>query len=52
VGVYLKQMSLNPTPRALVEISYEPGAMWALIGGMLFSVGTVLLVTLRLRYPH
>ncbi len=52
VGVYLKQISLNPVPMALVEISYEPGAMWALIGGVLFFVGTVLLVALRLRYSH
>ncbi len=50
VGVYLKQISLNPVPRALVEISYEPGALWALIGGILFSIGTVLLIGLRLRY--
>ncbi len=48
VGVYLKQISLNPAPRALIEVSYEPGAKWALVGGLLFSLGTVLLVILKL----
>ena len=48
VGVYLKQISLNPLPRVLLEVSYEPGAVWALVGGVLFSIGTVLLVGLKL----
>ncbi|NOX20283.1 MAG: cytochrome C biogenesis protein ResB [Nitrospirae bacterium] len=48
VGVYLKQISLNPVPRALIEVSYEPGAKWALVGGLLFALGTVLLVILKL----
>ncbi len=52
VGVYLKQIALNPVPRALIEISYEPGALWALTGGVLFCLGTVLLIGLRLKQSN
>lgn len=49
IGVYLKEISLNPVPRALIEFSYEPGALWALAGGILFLAGTLTLVVLKLR---
>ncbi|RMG73874.1 MAG: cytochrome C biogenesis protein ResB [Nitrospirae bacterium] len=48
-GVYLKQIGINPFPRALIEVSYEPGAVWALIGGILFALGTVTLILLKLK---
>ncbi len=49
VGVYLKEVALNPFPRALIQVSHEPGAVWALSGGILFLAGTVLLVLLKLK---
>jgi hypothetical protein len=46
-GVYLKNVRLFPVRAALIEVNREPGAVWALVGGVLFTVGTVLLVGLK-----
>lgn len=48
-GFYLKDLRLQPSPVALIEVSREPGALWALIGGILFTIGTVMLVSLRIK---
>ncbi|MDD2852072.1 MAG: cytochrome C biogenesis protein ResB [Desulfuromonadaceae bacterium] len=48
-GVYIKQAEAYPIKRALFEIHREPGAMPALAGALLFTVGNVLLVVVRSR---
>jgi hypothetical protein len=40
---------MYPSPAALIEISYDRGAPWALAGGIVFLVGNTLLVLLKLR---
>ncbi len=45
-GLYLKQFR---GPVVMVELSYEPGALWALTGGVLFMTGSVLVFLFRLR---
>ncbi len=48
-GVYLKDVEVMPARRALLQISYDPGARWALVGGIFFIIGTTLLVILKIR---
>lgn len=49
-GVYLK--SIEPTEdrsiACLIEVHRDPGAPWALAGGLLFTLGTVLLFSLKI----
>lgn len=45
-GLYLKQFREG---KAVVELSYEPGALWALTGGLLFIAGSVMVFVFRLR---
>ncbi|RME63995.1 MAG: hypothetical protein D6778_08740 [Nitrospirae bacterium] len=45
-GLYLKQFR---GPQVMVELSYEPGALWALAGGLLFMAGSVMVFVFRLR---
>lgn len=49
LGYYLKEIRFEPSPVALMEVSREPGAPWALAGGIFFSLGTVALVILKIR---
>lgn len=46
-GVYLKHAEQYPIKRALLEIHHEPGASVALAGGILFTVGNLLLLAVR-----
>jgi hypothetical protein len=46
-GVYIKQAEAYPFKRALLEIHREPGASMALAGALLFTVGNIMLVTVR-----
>lgn len=48
-GVYVKDLQAYPYKAILLEISKEPGAIWALIGGVVFTIGTVILVILKIR---
>lgn len=48
-GVYVKDLQAYPFKAVLLEISIGPGAMWALIGGILFMVGTIVLISLRMK---
>lgn len=48
-GLYIKDARLLPVRTALIEVSREPGAPWALAGGVLFSIGTVLLMVLKMK---
>jgi hypothetical protein len=50
LGFYLKNIRPYPYPNALIEISRDSGAVWALAGGVLFFIGNTLLVVLRWRH--
>lgn len=49
LGIYIKTVQFSPYPVALIEVSREPGAIWALIGGILFLLGTMMLIVLKVR---
>lgn len=49
LGIYIKNVQLQPYPVAIVEVSREPGAAWALIGGLLFMTGMTALLLLKIR---
>lgn len=48
-GIYVKDLRAYPTRAVLLEVAREPGAVWALAGGILFTAGTVLLLGLKMR---
>lgn len=50
LGIYLKNIQPYPVPTALIEISRDAGSSWALVGGILFFVGNMLLVILKWRH--
>jgi hypothetical protein len=47
LGIYVRSVRAEPFPAALVEVSREPGAPWALAGGILFLAGMVTLLVLK-----
>lgn len=49
VGIYVRDIQAYPFKAALIEVSREPGAIWALLGAILFVSGTVTLMILKLR---
>lgn len=49
LGIYIKEVRIAPFPVALIEVSREPGALWALIGGTLFLLGMSTLLVLKIR---
>ena len=48
LNVNVKNLSANPRA-VLLQINREPGAIWALSGSILFIIGTVTLVMLKIR---
>ncbi len=52
VGIYLKDFRVFPQERVLLEVSKEPGAYWALAGAVFFTVGTIMLLLLRVKYSQ
>jgi hypothetical protein len=48
-GVYVRDLRAFPERIVLLEISREPGALWALIGGVLFVLGSVTLIIFKVR---
>ncbi len=50
MGFYLKNIRPYPYPSALIEISRDSGAPWALVGGILFFIGNILWVVLKWRH--
>ncbi len=48
-GIYIKDVQLQPYPAAMVEVSREPGAVWALIGGLLFMAGMIMLLLFKIK---
>lgn len=49
MGVYVKDIQPYPFKAIMLEISREPGAIWALIGGILFALGTITLIILKMK---
>jgi cytochrome c biogenesis protein ResB len=49
LGIYIKTVQLQPYPAAMIEVSKEPGAVWALIGGILFMLGMITLLLLKIK---
>lgn len=49
LGIYIKTVKVAPFPVALIEVSREPGALWALIGGILFMGGMITLLMLKIK---
>lgn len=49
LGIYLKDIRPFPFKTAMLEVSREPGALWALIGGILFMCGTATLLVLKIK---
>jgi ResB-like family protein len=47
VGIYLKHLSFESGPVALLVVAKDPGAVWALVGGILFMLGSVTLLVLK-----
>jgi len=48
-GIYIKDAQEFPMRVALIEVSKEPGAIWALAGGVVFFIGNVLLLILKMK---
>jgi len=50
-GFNVNIRNLKPYPQkiALLQINREPGAIWALAGGILFTIGIVILIALKRR---
>jgi len=46
-GVYLKSLNFDRGPAALLMIAKDPGAVWALVGGVLFMLGSMTLLALK-----
>jgi cytochrome c biogenesis protein ResB len=49
VGIYLKSLNNERGPAAFLLIAKDPGAIWALIGGIVFMLGSVTLLALKWR---
>jgi cytochrome c biogenesis protein ResB len=47
IGIYIKTVKISPFPVAMIEVSREPGAPWALAGGVLFMAGMVTLLIMK-----
>ena len=47
VGVYLKTLNFDRGPAAFLMIVKDPGAFWALSGGVLFLLGSFILLVLK-----
>lgn len=49
LGVYIKTVQMDPSPAVLIEVTKEPGALWALAGGTLFLAGMIALLVLKIK---
>ena len=49
-GLNVNVKNLKPYPETvLLQLNREPGAFWALVGGIVFMIGIVTLIALRIR---
>jgi hypothetical protein len=49
LNIIVKDLRKFPHKAVLLQMSREPGAFWALLGGMLTITGTVILIILRIK---
>jgi len=50
VGIYLKSVQFSRQgPVALLQVSRDPGALWALAGALVFTLGNFVLLGLKVR---
>ena len=49
VGVYVKDLRAFPSKMVLLELSREPGAVWALVGSIFFMTGMIALLVLKMK---
>lgn len=49
LNINVKDLTTLPKKAVLLQVSREPGALWALIGGILFMAGTVTLIVLKAK---
>jgi hypothetical protein len=49
MNINLKDLRVVPSEAVLLQISREPGAVWALTGGILFMAGIVMLIALKTK---
>jgi hypothetical protein len=47
VGIYIKSLSTEQGPAAFLVVARDPGMIWALVGGLLFIIGSVILLVLK-----
>jgi cytochrome c biogenesis protein ResB len=47
MGVYLKSFDLRRSPAAVLFVTRDPGAVWALSGSILFMIGTAIILILK-----
>ncbi len=47
MGIYMKSFEFEPRPYAVLLVAKDPGAVWALTGGILFILGAIMLLVLR-----
>ncbi len=52
-GIYVRDIQVFPRKEIVVEVSREPGGIWALTGGIIFMAGILAIVVLKMRrdYP-
>ncbi len=50
-GVYLKTLDFDRGPAAYLLVVKDPGALWALAGGVLFMLGSSVLLFLKWKTP-
>ncbi|MEE9523833.1 MAG: hypothetical protein V3V59_03670 [Thermodesulfovibrionales bacterium] len=48
-GLYVESVTIEPEPSALIRVRKDPGALWALFGGFLLSLGGVGFAYARFR---
>lgn len=48
-NINVKDLQAFPQKAVLLQVSREPGAIWALIGGILFLAGTLTLIILKIK---
>jgi len=46
-GIYLKSLNFDRGPAAVLLVAKDPGAVWALAGGVLFMLGSITLLALK-----
>ncbi len=50
VAVYMKSFELEPRPYAVLLVAKDPGAIWALVGGIFFMMGSFSLLALKWKH--